>query len=840
MASSQDSKDRDVIVVNDLTLLLPLATGAQWQNLHGRPPVLQPISISLHIDYDIRTTAATDDLSCSIDYAQLVDQLRDWLCSDTFRSFSNLHHIVQVISKFVTQQYSGVFESYDLKVSQVKAPAQCNRVSVFHRSAMVHNQWRTSYMVYSIEDLLCPTIVGVEPQERVDRQTVIVNCKIENTKENVLIEAPDLRALVKQIYEVVYHSNHLTIESLASSVAKGILTIVASDAPVKVIISVAKPHALPLARSAEVIISRTPEDYAREGDQERHSTPETMTLVPQRKHIAVLALGSNLGDRFRNIELALRLLEVPGELLHSKDPENAHHTHEMEIAVVDTSFLYETAPMYVTDQPSFINCACVIETNVSPLTLLHLVKTVEKIVGRVPSIRNGPRAVDLDIILYDNDIFDSRPAQKRQNLDDLEGYLVVPHPRLAEREFVLRPLNDILPDYVHPLLNKAISQLLQELEIPLNEPPMQKIIPFPRLPHSDDEDRGEFSVCPAPPTLEFWNHGASKLHFPRECRTHLMATLNTTPDSFSDGSSHNDIPRAMEYVRQSVLDGASIIDIGGYSTRPGAVFVSIEEEIDRVVPYIKAIRKYGADEDQEQRLVQRIRNVVISVDTFRWQVAEAALVAGANCINDVYAFTGPNSYKQEDEEEKQQCEAILECMKTISREHAVPVVLMHSRGDAGQNKDYAEYNYVTPEESVVEGVRLELGAKVDRIVKGKGGIRRWLVIIDPGIGFSKSVEGNLSLLKHASNVTGKASIGISKSQRNPLFGYPQLIGVSRKSFLGTIIQFGEHGKKTEPKERDWATAAAVTCAVQQGASIVRVHNVGAMSDVVRVADALWA
>ena len=168
--------------------------------------------------------------------------------------------------------------------------------------------------------------------------------------------------------------------------------------------------------------------------------------VRRNSHKAAIALGSNLGDRFTNIEHALRFLE------HSPALQGAGGY----ASIIDTSFLYETEPMYVTDQPKFVNCACLvrlfltlpitelmniqIETNLSPVALLKCCKEIENAVGRVVSFRNGPRAIDLDILLYDNEVIDTRPADERANLDNLAGHLVVPHPRIAEREFVLRPL----------------------------------------------------------------------------------------------------------------------------------------------------------------------------------------------------------------------------------------------------------------------------------------------------------------------------------------------------------------------------------------------------------------
>ena len=169
-------------------------------------------------------------------------------------------------------------------------------------------------------------------------------------------------------------------------------------------------------------------------------------------HTAAIALGSNLGDRFANIEQALRLLEAPTYLCDASTVGN-----DAEVYIVDTSFMYETAPMYVSNQPSFINCACIvgllvsialihrnssilqIKTNIQPRALLALLKKIEVTVGRVPSVRYGPRAVDLDILIYDEEVMDTR-SPDQADWDNIEGHLIIPHPRMKEREFVLRPL----------------------------------------------------------------------------------------------------------------------------------------------------------------------------------------------------------------------------------------------------------------------------------------------------------------------------------------------------------------------------------------------------------------
>lgn len=340
---------------------------------------------------------------------------------------------------------------------------------------------------------------------------------------------------------------------------------------------------------------------------------------------------------------------------------------------------------------------------------------------------------------------------------------------------------------------------------------MKKVVPFPH--HYSQPLRYNSVHFPVEvrPTAAYWSFPLSAPESPRTTR--IMATLNATPDSFSDGKEHDTVPTALEYAREAVAAGASIIDVGGYSTRPGAAFVSPEEEMARVVPIIKALREEPGD----------VGHALISVDTFRPAVAAAAVEAGANCINDVHAFMGQNSYPETPEAWDH-----FNVMKALARDKAVVVVLMHSRGEASTNKVYEN------EGGVVEAVLAELGEKVQKIVKGVRGLRRWLVVIDPGIGFSKSVEDNIRLLRNC-----------TVTNHHPLSGFPRLLGVSRKSFLGAILAKEDSesryaGRQTEPKERGWATAAVIAFAVQQGVELVRVHDVLDMGDVVRVANVLWA
>ncbi|EJF56109.1 Dihydropteroate synthase [Dichomitus squalens LYAD-421 SS1] len=790
--------------------------------------------------------------------------------------FPSLEAFVDRVCFVYALQYSQV-PSFTVRIARTKALLYGSAFGV--EVTKVGSRADLAKETFFFQDILAYALIGIHPHERQRKQRVRVNAMV--TRRMTRQQPLDFRVLEQRIFDFVEDSKCLTVEALASEVASVVLSFL-DDKNAAVTVRISKPSAILDADSAEVEVTRTLHDFRSkpsasvaltaaskvskavqsdivDGPSYSHLAPGSSPLQHALPHRAAIAIGANIGDRFANIECALRLLE-------SSALDTQSWTGVQRIVVVDTSFMYETAPMYVKDQPKFINCACMIETDLKPRELLSYLKQIEEAVGRTATFRNGPRAIDLDIVTYDDIVLDTRPEWSRTNLDNLQGELVIPHPRVVEREFVLRPLADMIPNYVIPGTEKTVGTLLSEVVIqPTPSDAMHKVVPFPHypLPHVEkDPTRPEVRLPPVPPTATYWTYpitprASSSTQSPH--KTYIMATLNATPDSFSDGSVHYALPDALSYAAGAVAAGANIIDIGGYSTRPGAAYVSPEDEFSRVVPVIQAIRDGGGVPTPtlsgQSSLKAKIAQTLISVDTFRWEVAEEAVHAGANCINDVYAFGGMEYPPNE------ASEVHFAKMRQVARDLAVPVVLMHSRGLAAENKDYAAYEYARDATSgrgaVVEGVRVELGAKVERAVRGPGGIRRWLVIVDPGVGFSKTLEGNLELLRDAASVVAEypphltnASLKgapAERPERNPLAGYPLLIGTSRKSFLSAVLQRPDaagagyyEGRETRPDERDFATAAAVSCAVQQGANVVRVHDVLGLGDVVRVASALWS
>lgn len=286
-------------------------------------------------------------------------------------------------------------------------------------------------------------------------------------------------------------------------------------------------------------------------------------------------------------------------------------------------------------------------------------------------------------------------------------------------------------------------------------------------------------------------------------RTKVMAILNVTPDSFSDGGDHSTADQASlsnlaDTVRRFVEGGATVIDVGGQSTAPGRPQVSAEDELNRVVPAIKMIRANPAYD-----------SVAVSVDTYRASVAEAAVAAGADVINDVSAGAMDT-----------------EMLSTMAR-LGVTVCLMHMRGTPETMSKLNQYGTDQGDKisntgtDIIKAIASEL---LERVAAAEAaGVRRWRIVLDPGLGFAKVGDQNVAVLRHLRLLR----------EWPGLEGLPWLVGSSRKKFIGRTTGV------VAPAERVWGTAATVAAAVLGGADIVRVHDVSEMRQVVAMADAIW-
>jgi dihydropteroate synthase len=258
-----------------------------------------------------------------------------------------------------------------------------------------------------------------------------------------------------------------------------------------------------------------------------------------------------------------------------------------------------------------------------------------------------------------------------------------------------------------------------------------------------------------------------------------MGILNVTPDSFSDGGKFNTTTAALIQAEAMVAAGADIIDIGGQSTRPGAEDISVETELERVLSVLELLRP--------------VINIPISVDTTRAEVAKAAIIAGADIVNDISAGTFDP-----------------EMLSTVASLN-VPIVLMHIQGNPKTMQKLTDY------QNLMGDIYSFLSQKIaDATLLG---IDKNKIIIDPGIGFAKNLEQNLEVFRR---------LQLLKTLNSPI-----LVGASRKSFIGNILN------QPDPKSRVWGTAAACCAAIFHGADILRVHDVQEMQEVSLVADAIF-
>lgn len=261
-------------------------------------------------------------------------------------------------------------------------------------------------------------------------------------------------------------------------------------------------------------------------------------------------------------------------------------------------------------------------------------------------------------------------------------------------------------------------------------------------------------------------------------RTHVMGILNVTPDSFSDGGRYTDTEKALQHAREMIAAGADILDIGGESTRPGAQPVSDTEELARIIPII-------------ERLAAET-SVPLSVDTYKSAVARKALAAGASLVNDISGLRfSPD-------------------MAQVAADAGAGVVIMHIKGTPRDMQQNPVYDDVVTEVIAYLAEGIELAEKA--------GVDREKILVDPGIGFGKTLEHNITLLRRLDEFR--------------VLGRPILLGTSRKKFIGAILEI------PVPEDRVDGTAATVALGIERGAQIVRVHDVARMKQVARMMDAV--
>ncbi|VVT47137.1 uncharacterized protein SAPINGB_P001561 [Magnusiomyces paraingens] len=809
----------DLVFVRDLSVKALTGVDA-WHR-----PEPQPVTISVWLRTSVAQAGSTDHLTYSLNYAVITRKVTKMVETSRFKSLEDIAERVAstVLSDSVGGQWAKIQvrkprallradaseivitrmrldqkSKLDIPPSKFKtvSDARQNLLGIDHETSSVKSPAETFDVVkvpgsidtVRIHNLRLVTIIGVNTIERMHKQNVILDLTLYKTNKSFGIapglfdKAYDFRKVVQVVTDHVEDSSYKTVEAFVTSVAQ----VICQAGVAKVTVRAEKPSALTFADAAGVEVTRTKEYFDDEEkgavtvvsvneSAEKPLFPDSVNDDDGVEHIVFIAFGSNVGNSLSVIKAAIDQLKA------------------RDIAVLETSAIYESDPMYVTDQPKFYNGVFKARTSLAPLKLLQTLKELEygDFGKRVKIQDNGPRSLDLDILLYDDWAINLPPT------------LTIPHLRMLERNFVLRPLKDLVgPDQVHPLTAEPYHSHLEQLLATAPDTTVQassvlrSVVPLPALKDSPERDR---SIIFDPDT--------------HRVATHVMAILNTTPDSFSDGgrfveSDGINVDKIVQAAVEAVDAGATILDIGGMSTRPGTSEddVTVDEEIARVVGPIAAIRARFAG-------IPKYQDVVISIDTYRAAVARAAVEAGADMINDI----GAGSLDPD--------------MFATARDLSVPIILNHTRGTPATMASLARYEYVDAESgavevdtarAVVESVAEELEDRVACALES--GLCRWQIILDPGIGFAKTLRHNVLLLRKFD--------ALRKARGGVLAGYPWLVGTSRKRFISKLTGDDESA-------RVFGTAATVSAAIEQGADIVRVHDVAAMVGVARVSDAIY-
>ncbi|CCK70728.1 trifunctional dihydropteroate synthetase/dihydrohydroxymethylpterin pyrophosphokinase/dihydroneopterin aldolase FOL1 KNAG_0F00590 [Huiozyma naganishii CBS 8797] len=794
--TSFEIKDR--IHIKNLKLQTILGPD-RWDQLNP-----QRCQVCVDIGTDFAMSSAMDDLKFSLNYAtiskdvaQLVSNRKNWL------TVGNLTRSIYSFLKNDSDYKSGVL---DLTVS-----LQCQDVHLRTTdiSCVIRDDLFDLWRIHNLE-LFC--VLGVFTFERLQKQKISLDMDIlwPRGSDNHKL----LRSLIDKTAVYLENSNFKTVEALVESITQLVSQqINIPEENFSVQVKVTKLSAITDTDGVGVSCKRSGieincEDLVTTNESTTNDLTFNLpiengsgTIFNGQWNKAYLAFGSNIGDRLNFITTAFSLLQA-----------------NPKVRLVNSSSLFESEPMYFKDQQPFMNGCVEIETTLDPQALLAFCKKIEyEEIKRVKHFDNGPRSIDLDIIMYSN--------SDGEHVLVNDQNLVIPHPRMLERTFVLEPLCELIaPEMLHPITAEPITHYLSQIyEMDNDENNLWKLIPLPSLQNESHRFLKFKTVTKFDPVH------TSVTHRRTVSPTYVMGIFNTTPDSFSDGGVfyQNSKEQILSNVKQMCADALElhdqvIIDIGGCSTRPNSAQPSLDEEIERTIEVIKAIRNCP-DLNQEK--------VLISIDTYRSTVAEKAIETGADIINDISgASFDPR------------------ILDVVAANPYVAYVMSHIRGDINTMSKMTHYD--TPKEFTTEGTDYIFNeicdTKATHFVRTIGremsqtyqtalrkGVRRWQIIMDPGLGFAKKGTQNLDLIRQVPLLKNYSFVNSNTGGYTNLRNIPVLIGPSRKKFIGAIT------KEKVAADRDFATGSLVTACVGFDCDILRVHNIKNCAKSIKIADALY-
>lgn len=740
---------------------------------HWKKPVPHPVSLDVTFSTDFSKASDTDDLHFSLNYAVISTKISQFLDRNRQRNFNSLGGVANAVFTLLEQERN---LSSEVKVS-ISAPKLDIRALVGYSTSTGLSG------TYEIRGLRVLSLIGIFTFERLTRQYVTLDISLD-----VPLTHLPVNEVSESVQQYIECTNFKTVEALVKLTCQWIFqnfTVVEAA-----LVRVTKPNAIIYTDGVGVSCEYSRTDLLDEApikigiDEpvalEAFNLPVSSKTEYSGSYPVYVAFGSNEGNQLDNINRALNLL-------------NSHSN----IVLESTLALHVSKPMYHLDQPDFYNG--VVKLTVSDMTPHELLDYLKKIeydeLLRVKKFDNGPRSIDLDLILFGKETVTSER-------------LVVPHKSMLDRTFVLQPLCELLPpDFVHPVTAEPVHNHLSKLLLQTSDPTLQESCRLMQL---------------VPTT-----HGRLiELNLDGLSPTRLMGIFNVTPDLFSDGGEKFKLTKEkiIAVGRQMKEQGATMIDIGGVSTRPGSVEPSVEEELSRVVEVVEAIR-----------LDPFLDDIFISVDTYRVPVAEKAIDAGADIINDIsMGLFDPNMFA------------------FVARSKC-GYIMNHTRGTPATMSKLTQYEAKEDSESEVEffwddktGHLPQLSSLTQNLMGGicrelsqqlkaayKAGVRKWQVIMDPGVGFAKNTKQNLELIRHCSRIKKFGLWDTNEDSYISFHGMGLLMGTSRKKFLGEVTN------TANAADRVVASAASVVACVEQGTDFVRVHDLVEAKQATQTADAIY-
>ncbi|CAI1668686.1 hypothetical protein SEUBUCD646_0N00780 [Saccharomyces eubayanus] len=778
----------------------------------------QKCLLSLDMGTDFSKSAATDDLKYSLNYAVISRDLTKFVSRR--KNWGSVSNLAKSLSQFVMATYAGV-ESLNLEVQADTIHIRSDHISCAIQQDR-QNPDQKKFDVVRISDLKMLTLIGVFTFERLRKQYVTLDIKLPWSKKAEL--APPVQNVIDDVVKFVEASNFKTVEALVESVTG----IIANNdyfqkfPELPIVVKVLKLNAITATEGVGVSCVREPRDIKTLsttdneqpcGDNETSNTafdlPSLQNTFVEGKDTwktAFLAFGSNIGDRLKHIQMALKLL-----------------SKEKTIRILNISSVFESEPMYFKDQSPFMNGCIELKTLLAPRELLKLCKKIEyEELQRIKHFDNGPRTIDLDIVMYLNSVGEDVLVN--------EADLNIPHPRMLERTFVLEPLCELIsPRYLHPVTAEPIVDYLKQIyEKQNDEDTLWKLVPLP----SRDNTESRFLKFKTITTIDELTGEAKRITI---SPTYIMGIFNATPDSFSDGGDHfTDIQSQMNSVANMCKEALTlhdyvIIDIGGCSTRPNSIQVSEAEELKRTIPLIKSIRE-NSNLPQEK--------LILSVDTYRSDVAKEAIAAGVDIINDISGGSFDSNMLDVIAENPEVCYILSHIRGDISTMNKLTHYEDSALGDCVQqefvnNTDIQQLDKLKDSTTLIRNIGQEIGERYLRAIEK--GVKRWQIIIDPGLGFAKNGKQNLQIIRQIPMLKNYSFIMDTQDSHTYINfrNIPVLLGPSRKKFIGHIT------KDVDAKQRDFATGTVVASCVGFGSDMVRVHDVKNCSKSIKLADAIY-